>query len=446
MKRGRSNWKAITLDIDDLSQGETALYELTAEQNNALLSMCEYFGWSTRWTNPPTDINLFKANVRYALMSPIDICELVADCIMNNENVQNALASQSAIGGNANTVINNTVYSNTTLIASNADANGCTDDARYGRIEALVDYINTVQEDFYQSIDAATNVLGELSTLVSAIPLFETLPFDELVATIADTGEQWDDSYVASYNTQLKEDFICNLWCRLGDCDVTIADVREAIEERYDLNSTQGSLNVLSLLALFARIAQTVATAGGLTYIGDDFVYLSWLLQIAAVEATGQFFGVSIGDYVGEAANGSPSGLWSGCTPCPVPTTIVTYNDVNFADWLVVRGNVPLFGAFGFSAGTSPFLLRVENFVLSGIMKQMDFVVSFDANGNVRTLRVLLLDGVNVVFDQTQAFGVGNNQNFGWSVNLQFDQIIVIATAGTSGGAAAIIEMTYEYA
>lgn len=275
--------------------------------------MLDIDGWaSANGVSPETMVEIANNDVMFS-----EFCEFVADCIMNSEDVQNALASQSASGGNARTVINNTVYSNTVIIAENADANGCTDDARYGRIEALIDYINTVQEDFYQSVDAATNVLGELSTLVSAIPLFETLPFDELIATIADTGEQWDDSYIASYNTQLKEDFICELWCGIQGCDVTLEDVRIAIESRYNLDSTQGALNVLSLVALFGRIATTVGSAGGLTYIGDDFVFLSWLLQIAAVEATGQFFGVSIGDYVGEASNGSPSGLWSGCTPCP---------------------------------------------------------------------------------------------------------------------------------
>lgn len=142
---------------------------------------------------------------------------------------------------------------------------------------------------------------------------------------------------------------------------------------------------------------------------------------------------------------GTQTGADCSAFNCPGALQTITYNDVNFADWTVIRGNVPLFNAFGFSAGTSPFLLRVENFVLAGIMQQMDFVVNFDSNANIRTLRVLLLDGGTVVFDQTQAFGVGNFQNFGWSVNLQFDEIIVIATAGSSGGAAAIVEMTLQY-
>lgn len=255
----------------------------------------------------------------------VEFCAAVADCILNSAVVQNAIQNTTSGGTTSDTIINNTTYSNTVLIAENADANGCTNDARYGRILALLEYINTVQVDFYESVDAATNVLDEVANIVAAAPLIETLPINEAIDLVGTSGEQWSDSYLASYNTQLLESAACNLWCNLPDCNVTIKDVRELILERYNLDSTQGLLNTLSATSLLARIAATVASAGGLTYIGDDMVYISWLLQILAVEASGQFFGVEIGDYVAQAANGSPSGLWSGCQPCPAAWSAVFY-------------------------------------------------------------------------------------------------------------------------
>lgn len=266
-----------------------------------------------------------------------DLCAFIAQCIQTDADVQNAIQNISSVTGD--TVINDTVYSDTDLIAGNADSNGCADDDRYGRALALVDYLNLVSEDFYQTIDAATNILEEISELISAIPFIETLPFDELVSFIGTTGEQWYDSYLASYSTQLREQFACDLYCRSDSCNLKLADASEAILERYNLTTTQGLINAVSMSALIARVAQTVGAGGGATYIGDDFVYLSWLLQIVAIEAGGQFFGVTPDDYVREAANGTPATVPASCT-CPQTIGIVTFDASGYQDYTIAFGSL----------------------------------------------------------------------------------------------------------
>ena len=239
-------------------------------------------------------------------------CNAVADCISSSPAVQQAI--NNTTNATTNLINRTTNYSNQTLITGAGDDNGCGNDAKFGRIVALIDFIDTVMQDFFEAFDSATNVLGQLDELISAVPLFETLPIDEAIGAIGNTGELWQDSYEGSVNTQLKESFACNIWCTYGDsCDLVVSDVLALILERYNLTTTQGQLNVLSLGALLFRVGTTVAAAGGVAYVGDEFVYLSWMLQLAAIELTGSFFGVDPIDYVSAASNGSPNTSWSLC-------------------------------------------------------------------------------------------------------------------------------------
>jgi len=273
--------------------------------------------WQTRWQDVPAsfaDVEQYATEALKRLLMPIDICELVADCIRDSDKVQEALQGETGNGYGPKTIINNTQYTQNVFISGDGDGNGCSNDAKFGRIIALVEFIDEVMLDFFQVLDAVTNVISQLDELISAVPVFETLPIDEAIGVIGSTGEFWKDSYDASVNTQLLERIECELWCEYGtDCDITVGDVRQLILERYNLNSTQGALNVFSAFAVFARIAGTIAAGGVGTYVGDDFVYLSWLLQLSAIEATGSFFGVDPIDYVSTASNGTPNTGWSLC-------------------------------------------------------------------------------------------------------------------------------------
>lgn len=315
---GKHQEKRVVWDYDAISalSGDHQIYALTEQQVSALLLVTAWqMGWATRWISASeSQVHEFANTITGQLLMPLDICQLVADCIRDSDNVQQAIQETASNGYGPKTIINNTQYTSNVFISGDGDANGCGNDAKFGRVKALVSYIDTVMLDFFQVIDAATNIISQLDELISAVPLFETLPVDEAIGVIGSTGEFWRDSYDASVNTQLLEDIECELWCRYGDdCDVTVGNVRELILERYNFNSTQGALNVFSAFAVFARIAGTIAAGGVGTYIGADFVYLSWLLQLSAIEGAGTFFGVDPIDYVSEASNGTPDTGWSLC-------------------------------------------------------------------------------------------------------------------------------------
>lgn len=307
--------------------------------DGAISTLLEVNNWrpSANGLTQQEAVDAFNNEVRR-----VDICELVAECIRDSTDVQQAVQQVAGSGYGPTTVINNTQYSQQVLVAGDGDGNGCGPDARFGRIKSLVSYINTVMLDFFQSIDAAANIITQVSEIVAGVPLIETLPFDEVINAIGNTAEFWRDSYEASLNTQLIEDFECRLYCAsTPNCDITIADVRAIIEQRYDIASGQGALASLTGAALIARIATTITAGGGGAYIGDDFVYLSWLLQLAALEATGTFFGVEPVDYATQTASAAPNSGWSACD-CdpPDPQTYTAFFDGSgLSNFVIIFGN-----------------------------------------------------------------------------------------------------------
>jgi hypothetical protein len=395
--------------------------------------------WQTRWQDAPAnfaDVEHYATQALERLLMPIDICELVADCIRDNESVQEAIQGTSGSGYGPKTVINNTQYTNNVFISGDADDNDCSPDAKFGRIKSLVAYIDEVMLDFFQVIDAATNILGQLDELISAAPVFETLPIDEAIGVIGSTGEFWKDSYDASVNTQLLEDIECELWCAYGDnCDVTVGDVRELILERYNFNSTQGALNVFSAFAVFARIAGTIAAGGVGTYIGADFVYLSWLLQLSAIEATGTFFGVDPIDYVSAASDGTPSAGWvqCGCDNC-------TDYDFTASDggWYALAGVGSTYvSGSGWQRGTGSQQSRTA------------IIIDTDPTVTIATISVTLsvsMDGTrrdaqlykDAALDLDQTVSVGNATTFTFAVNTNATRFMVYLRNDPSPGGKAV--------
>lgn len=345
------------------------------------------------------------------------LCDAISQCITDSEAVQEAIENATGNGVGGNTIITNTQYSNTTLISGAAQDDDCSNDAKFGRIVEFIEFVDEVQQDFYESIDAATNVLGQVGALVSAIPLVETLPIDEIIEFVGDTGELWSDSYLASVNTQLKESFACDLWCGYsGECELTVRMVIDQILLRYDIATTTGALNVLSLSALLGRIALTVAKGGGLAYIGDDLVYLSWLLQLVAVEASGEFFGVNLIDYASNAAQGTDNTNWTlcGCTSGTLDIDFSASGD----DFVITSGVLaPSFGNPAPCAGAGG--VPCGNDIFSGDLR---LTIESDQNANISLTRV--------EFDLWYECVITGTQRPRWRVRLFDDNNNLIENSG----------------
>lgn len=83
--RGRN--KAFMQDWNIVQSGgnEYQLRQLTQQQQMVLVSLCEYLGWRTRWTNAPSqdDLDAFRARLIYDILTEVECmnCEELTTCL-----------------------------------------------------------------------------------------------------------------------------------------------------------------------------------------------------------------------------------------------------------------------------------------------------------------------------------------------------------------------------
>lgn len=306
MKRGRQSWKAITLDIDKLAQGQTALYELTAEQANALLAMCEYFGWSTRWTNAPISPEKFRADARQALMSPIDFCSLMVDCIETNPDVFDAIAEKISERGLP-------PPSSESSPADGASGSvlvtGCDLDSIYGQCVALEDYIAQVSEDFIEVVSNAPGTVAAIARAIDTIPVLGDLPvLDDLNDIVTWLQVQGVSTFTAGYTTTVRQNNICAMWERAcDDCELSMTDILDVYVGGGSISYAFNDPLRLLIQAVVGNVAPTLFAYGVMAFV------------TGALATGGEVFGLlGLSGLQTIAASGDPDGDHAiFCNPCP---------------------------------------------------------------------------------------------------------------------------------
>jgi len=147
-----------------------------------------------------------------------DVQQAIAALIASNEYVQQALRDFIA----SDPDIRNTIAgigNKGTPITNPTNPIIETDDlpALFGAVTYLVDTMNGANEDLYQALEASTNKreLGQI--LFEAIPVLETLPFDEASEYIDALAEDVAEGYAAQYTTTpitgMRDRLRCGLFC-----------------------------------------------------------------------------------------------------------------------------------------------------------------------------------------------------------------------------------------
>lgn len=198
---------------------------------------------------------------------------------------------------------------------------GCDPDIVWGRMGKLVDYMHQKNIDLFEELALLTQLSDKVETIIDIFPILGDA-IESAVNFITETGESLLGSYQASYNDNLRDKIVCDLFCIALDneeCKLTLGDVQQYILEEYNLASIDVlDLDVPSFLAVFSRLGSSIAQGGGLVYIGDAVVYCAFLLQIVSVITQGHFFGVGKeADYYIEMMDSVPSGGWEfECDEC----------------------------------------------------------------------------------------------------------------------------------
>jgi len=305
--------KAIVQDWNALAaMNDTTLHirALTTREIAALVSMCQYLKWQTRFDNPPSQdiLDAFSAETEYDLTHELDLCELLEPCLTpitdalaalqaQNDAMQLALSAvQESVNGVTETQDNNAAQE-IPPVSSEVPDEIC------GAATAAVEFMHGFNNDLYNKAELSTvdNANEAISRIISAIPLFNELPFDELFALSNTMFENQVVAYNADYVTA-KDTLIQALNCRIRDNGGVF---------NYDLwaawlNAIDAEIPDNAAAKLFARYSPLRQT---------------WLNQIAA------FFNknASLQSYFDQVSTAYAGGLLNpviGCDDCPTVTPL----------------------------------------------------------------------------------------------------------------------------
>ena len=177
---------------------------------------------------------------------PVDICDLVADCIESNPSVATALANLIATNSMVQSGISTAVQItnqyggdsnwNNSLPASILDASRipddalCTDANKYAMSLAIVRALDTLTNDFLEIIEVLTNPNEIAGDLVKTVPIFggaASLAFD----TAAWLQDNISEVYNAAYNSATEQNIACHIYCNFNDCDLSYNDILQSYYE-----------------------------------------------------------------------------------------------------------------------------------------------------------------------------------------------------------------------
>lgn len=227
-------------DLFSRGSSEDRFYILSDSEIQLLLTIFRQIFWSSRWLDFPDEsanINVFTNELAYRLMSPIDLCQAIADCIENNDSTKSALDTflgGSGYGSGYQTGLPERINPADTADNLLPDDYVCSDDNLFGMASFIINQLheNTIQ--FIQEIEILTNPAEAISVTVDNIPVVGALGTSaEFVLWLQD---QLIEYYEASWSLALYDDLRCELFCLMRlECSVTLDMLISLYESQFSL-------------------------------------------------------------------------------------------------------------------------------------------------------------------------------------------------------------------
>jgi hypothetical protein len=218
-------------------------------------------------------------------------CDDIADCIETSESVADAIAALVAENQALQQQINN--YNNYGVPMTNAQASeplagaiDCEPDSLFGSVTAIVNQLNTNNVDFLEQFEIESNTVERARDLFAAIPVFETLPFDDALNYIETLMGEIKENYDAAVTTALIDEYRCDLFCLArdrDDCAISFDILISYFEDRLGASFEPETIFV-SFVEFF--------TTGSWT--GTQIVDVMMLGQLAIWRTASDFMGISI--------------------------------------------------------------------------------------------------------------------------------------------------------
>lgn len=237
--------------------GSVLLFHFTDESFTRVLSALRNGAYMTYGDEGRQVIWDFLKNVEY----PVDFCDQVAQALLTCEDVQAALATVITTEGVVQDAIVDMLQANeefTDYVGSQVikmtseQINGkfmggdCDNSVVAGRVVAIVERINTNNEDFLEIVEVGTNDEERVSAVISAIPGLSEAPVDEILDILQSLLENFTENYAAAVTEGWKDSVEEALYCiaktESEDCSLTYQQLFEYFRDRAGADLTLGSL------------------------------------------------------------------------------------------------------------------------------------------------------------------------------------------------------------
>lgn len=307
-----------TIDNDlILSEGEQYLVlPVTANQYQELLSAA--LNGANR-SFPDDYLNVIWPLIKAGKML---LCESVAECFETSEVFQEALANYLAVNGygsGSGTPATPSYYTaNSDLIDGSLYAS-CNNNMLFGAITELVDFMNTAITDLLEQFVASTIGPQNTSTLLSAIPIVNQLPFDEMIDFLTQLAYTLKLSYASQYTSVLRDEIRCDLFCMTKDtCALNFQDWAD-----YFAGKAYTSITNVSFVDAIGWFLTG-------TFAGEAIVWAAHALfaQVLAYGAEWMDIDAAYLTKVITSAMNNPDSDWETlCTDCPPEYPVLIIGD-----------------------------------------------------------------------------------------------------------------------
>lgn len=302
-----------------------------ASINNADLNILLSALLSGATMQSPDDAERVYENVVEWFEMPIDLCALVTDCITNDEATRNAIADLIADAGGAGssngtqTVVgtDSALYSEENILTGSA----CDNNTVMGEAIEIVKALNTIAEDWLQSL-SGVSLPAELALLtIESIPLLGHLTSNDLGIALDWLTDEVLSQYEASYDDVLRNEAACLLY------DASCADCALSLDEMLEVFASKVAIGINPS----KNWAELIDDLTSLT-LGNQLVYGLWVVILATWKAGNLFRGLNktaVLTYAAQTATPTNPAI-IGCDPCASPCefdfTLGSYGNTWYSD------------------------------------------------------------------------------------------------------------------
>jgi len=285
---------------------------MSLNEYTALLSAVDV-GAAIAWTDDA--LLVYYILVRCFSGGSMQFCQKVIDCLLNDDDVKQAIADDILADGPIREAVNEVARNGSSLTTSTTGTqifSDCDKDVLFAGITSIVDTMNQNNKDFLEVMALAATQKERIANAISAIPVIGLLPIDEIVNYVAKMQAEILVNYDAEYTLDVRDEYRCGLFCiAIGkdDCSINYDDIFGYIQTR--LGAALDPLNLLASLAEYTILG---------TWSGTSVVDIMMLNQIGIWKIAGKWLKSVIRTLETVAALGAdtPDPDWNIlCTDCP---------------------------------------------------------------------------------------------------------------------------------